>query len=703
MNDADLNLQYLDATVRCVDARVRAMLRATLDAGQDPQDRFRGLYISNQEAQRLSGASRRAPEPAGDQEDLRQVLQAAEETCRRIEQAAGQMGVELRLAHLKQGFELNEFEYQAFLVCLLPALDRSYERMYGYLQDDVTQKLAGVDLILKLLNPGAPGVARLENLDCFGSAGVLLRYRLIRPQPSFDGWVEPRLDQHFEVPPAVVAWLLGGYFPEENWVAYFPAEAVSAEPGELPLPLDWARLVEFRPLLAFSGPDEERQRQAARGVAAEFHLPLLEVQLGAASGPETLTPAMLRLLIRDACLLGAVTYIRGWEAVLDAHGFVPGVLLEELSNFGGLFILGSKAPWRLSERGSRPVFQVAFPQPNGLERFRLWQQALGAQGEVPLDVVRHVAGQYILTSGQVRNAVFNVVNQSYQSGQPYSSEDLFQAARQQSSHHLEQLAQKVEPRYAWPDIVLPAEEIGLLHSIVSTVRHRSLVLEEWGLGKKLASSAGIAALFTGEPGTGKTLAAQVIAAELRQDLYRIDLSTVVSKYIGETEKNLERIFREAHNSNAILFFDEADSIFGKRSEVKDAHDRYANIEVGYLLQRMENYDGVTILATNLRTNIDEAFTRRLQFIISFPFPDEAQRLAIWKVLLPPGLPVEAGLDWGFMARRYPLAGGSIRNILVTAAFLAAQEDRQVGMQHLVRATRQEMQKMGRLIREEDYV
>jgi len=229
------------------------------------------------------------------------------------------------------------------------------------------------------------------------------------------------------------------------------------------------------------------------------------------------------------------------------------------------------------------------------------------------------------------------------------------------------------------------------------------VLETWGLGNKLTAGAGISALFSGPPGTGKTLAAQIMANQLGIDLYRIDLSTVVSKYVGETEKNLERIFTEASASNAILFFDEADAIFGKRSEVKDAHDRYANIEVGYLLQRMESYNGVAILATNLRANLDEAFTRRLQFIINFPFPDEEYRLRIWKVLMPPDMPTSTELNLQLMAKRFKLAGGSIRNIIVSAAYLAAADGGMVNMAHLMHGAKREIQKMGKLLHEADFV
>jgi SpoVK/Ycf46/Vps4 family AAA+-type ATPase len=245
--------------------------------------------------------------------------------------------------------------------------------------------------------------------------------------------------------------------------------------------------------------------------------------------------------------------------------------------------------------------------------------------------------------------------------------------------------------------VLPADQVALLRELVATVRGRPVVLEEWGLGRKLVSSQGITVLFAGPPGTGKTMAAEIIAGELGLDLFKIDLSTVVSKYIGETEKNLERIFVEAERSNAILFFDEADALFGKRSEVRDSHDRYANIEISYLLQRMEAYDGVTMLATNLRANLDEAFTRRLQFAVDFPFPEEKDRLRIWQTLFPPDVPREPDLDFGLLAKRFKLAGGSIRNIIVSSAYLAASNGNLVTMAHLLHSTRRELQKMGRLV------
>jgi SpoVK/Ycf46/Vps4 family AAA+-type ATPase len=228
------------------------------------------------------------------------------------------------------------------------------------------------------------------------------------------------------------------------------------------------------------------------------------------------------------------------------------------------------------------------------------------------------------------------------------------------------------------------------------------VLDEWGFERKLSRGKGVNALFPGPSGTGKTMAAEIIANQLGLDLYKIDLSAVVSKYIGETEKNLGRVFTAAENANAILFFDEADALFGKRSEVRDAHDRYANIEIAYLLQKMEQYDGLAILASNLRQNMDEAFLRRLQFIVEFPFPDETQRYRIWQVHFPPEVPKDKAIDYNFLARQFRLSGGNIKNIVLQAAFLGAANGGQIDMDQLIRATWREYQKLGRVPSESEF-
>ena len=450
------------------------------------------------------------------------------------------------------------------------------------------------------------------------------------------------------------------------------------------------------------GADQAGQEAAARYLAAQAHLPLLRVDLAAVVGAGVDAHRAVDLSLRDALLTGSVAYLAGWDVCLASDGTVRPELLTLLCNHPAPVIVGARARWQLAGVDRQRVFLwIELPIPDYAHRCSLWRHFLDRAGIAPDADLSLLAGQFLLTAGQIRDAVSTVQDNVARKGSPAGPADLFAAARSHSSPGLSGLARKITPRFRWDDIVLPQDQLAILREIVSSVRERPLVMDAWGVGRKLASSNGVTILFAGPPGTGKTMAAEVIASELGLDLYKIDLSTIVSKYIGETEKNLERIFGEAQSSNAILFFDEADAIFGKRSEVKDAHDRYANIEVSYLLQRMEAYDGVTILATNLRANLDEAFTRRLQFAVDFPFPEEEYRLRIWQTLFPPDVPRQPDLDFSLLARRFKLAGGNIRNIIVGAAFLAAADGGSVTMDHLLHGTRREMQKMGRLVNEPD--
>jgi SpoVK/Ycf46/Vps4 family AAA+-type ATPase len=261
---------------------------------------------------------------------------------------------------------------------------------------------------------------------------------------------------------------------------------------------------------------------------------------------------------------------------------------------------------------------------------------------------------------------------------------------------LQTLAHKCELLFAWEDLVLPDRTLQQLQEVADSVRFRYRVHSEWRFDRKLGKNSGISVLFSGLSGTGKTMAASVLARDLNLELYKIDLASVVSKYVGETEKNLNRIFDEAEYSSAVLFFDEADALFGKRSEVKDAHDRYANIEVAFLLQRMEQFSGLAILATNISRNIDSAFVRRIQHVVEFPFPDPAHRERIWRGMFPEEAPLDVDVDFPFLARQFELSGGNIRNVAAAAAFFAAENDRPISMEHLVRATAREFQKLGKL-------
>jgi hypothetical protein len=376
-----------------------------------------------------------------------------------------------------------------------------------------------------------------------------------------------------------------------------------------------------------------------------------------------------------------------------------------------VLLLASKAWEPARDLRGRPFLRLEFPPETYAARKAAWAAALDGSNPFTDDELNALAGRFLLTTGQIRDAVARAHTLAWSRGPEAAPEpggrrlqasDIEAACRGQSQHRLGQMARKLEPRYRWEDIVLPRPQLNTLRMICTTIRQRPVVYGDWGFDRKLSLGKGVIALFSGLSGTGKTMAAEIISNELGLDLYKINLSAVVSKYIGETEKNLERIFSEAQNTDAILFFDEADALFGKRSEVKDAHDRYANIETAYLLQRTEEYSGLVILASNIKKNMDEAFIRRIHFLAEFPFPEEPERLEIWKRTFPPQAPRSADIDLPFLARKLKIAGGNIRNIILAAAFLAAEEQDAICMRHLVRAAGYEFQKMGRMVVEGDF-
>jgi ATP-dependent 26S proteasome regulatory subunit len=424
----------------------------------------------------------------------------------------------------------------------------------------------------------------------------------------------------------------------------------------------------------------------------------VEKMIGSPSFDETVW-----LLGREALLQPAALCLEHLDCLIaepDKHRTSLNALIEAIRTFSRLTFLLGDQDWRPQELSGGELFiTLEFPRVDDRNERRLWESQLKGHYQFAEDVDFDIlASKFRLPPGRIRDALMaaeTLARWHSPEAAEITMDDLHAACRAQATPKLGALARKIIPQYSWDDIVLPDDQLGQLQEMRQQAMYRSVVYGQWGFERTLSRGKGLNALFSGPPGTGKTMAAEVIARDLRLDLYQIDLSQVVSKYIGETEKNLGQIFREAQSSKAILFFDEADALFGKRSEVKDAHDRYANIEVGYLLQKMEEYEGVAILATNLRQHLDEAFVRRMQFIVEFPFPDEEHRRRIWEVIFPREAPLGEDVDFGFLAREVKLAGGNIKNICLASAFYAAGDDRVIRMSHLIRAARREFQKLGR--------
>ncbi|MFH9070497.1 ATP-binding protein [Streptomyces alboflavus] len=582
-------------------------------------------------------------------------------------------GVDDRLARTAARTRLTDLDTAVLLIAVAPDLDRTFEPLYGYLNDDVSRRRATVGLALDLCGVPAhlaAARARFHPSAPLRAHGLLTVEDADRPLLSRALRVPDRLTAHLLGDDAPDAALLGGLTPmpkpppaaghDEGF-----AERLAARLGEGPL------TVYLR---------EHREGDALATLAAA--LPAAGLDALRWSGAAEHVPELLR----EARLSGRAVVVCGLP---DR----PGPMVAELTAATDVTVLlADPRPYDPQWSAHDPLVLQAPRLPAG--GTAVWRAALGP-GADAFDLAGTVA-PYHLGGDRVGRAARAAAALAAFDGTPLSAAHVRLAARRQSASGLEQHARRIEPAVDWRDLVLPAGPLAQLRELTLRARHRDRVLGDWRLSAGGGRGRGVLGLFAGESGTGKTLSAEVIAADLGVDLYVVQLSSVVDKYVGETEKNLERIFTEADRTDAVLLFDEADAVFGKRSEVKDAHDRYANLESAYLLQRLESFDGIALLTTNLRANIDDAFTRRLDLVVDFPFPDAEQRLALWRHGLA-HVPRVDGLDTGPLARDFELSGGAIRGAVVTAAYLAAGRDEPVGAGDLLEGARREYRKAGRLV------
>jgi hypothetical protein len=504
---------------------------------------------------------------------------------------------------------------------------------------------------------------------------------------------------HFlKVDHRIVAYLLGDSRPDERLkhavhvVVHDPAVPLP----DVPLEPIHAALTDA-PMIYMRGTKGMGQVETASALCAAYNLPLVRIDAVALAALDLAPEVAFRLALREGYLARSALVLDGWETCLDENQQPTVDLWENLSAYPAPIFLCGQNDWEPHDSNrARRLLRLAFTIPTYPHRYQVWEQAAQhTSARVTAEDIEELASKFRFSRTQVARAAQTAADMAASRAETPDKADLYAGAQAHASLRLGHLANRITPRSSWDDLILPPEQITQLHEICDRMRYTYVVNEEWGFGSKI--NRGISALFAGESGTGKTLAAEVVARELGLAVYKIDLSAVVSKYIGETEKNLNTIFTEAHSGNAILFFDEADALFGKRSEVKDARDRYANIEVAYLLQQVEAYDGVVILATNFRHNLDEAFTRRLDFVVDFPFPDGEYRRRIWEVHFPSLAPLSPDVNLAEIADQYRLAGGNIRNAALAAAYLAAANGRVITSAHIRSAIRREHQKMGRLL------
>ena len=699
---------HLENEMQQLDFLIEQALVKWRMAGQDPNDDFRGLYLSDNEAdqwlQRPFSANWGTNIKIPIDMEARLTLRKKElqEKIKQLDLDVTEHNQTLRLDQMIRIFGLSQTDKIIFLLASAPVLDLKYEKIFAYLQNDVSSKKCSINLVLDILS--VAGIERTQTLDRLTPDSALLKHNLIAIAENREVSAPNMLSRILIPDPSIVQWLVGRYIPDSSGrihlhtMPYHPEEELDLLTKNFELADEY--LQNRVDLIILHGSDTYLRLAAAKKLASLKQTALFEVHPDMNMLPSTDPFNNLQCGRRDAALFQALIVIELVNAEEpEIFEKIWAILKQKHPNQQILLSLAINRPLQnLTELGM--IAWIHCEEPDYQHRREIWRYYLTQQEPESTVNIDTLASQFLLNAGQIRDVCTYAASAAQQGNQTISEGHLFQAARLYSSTELEKLASKVKIHYEWKDLILPPDQLCQLHEIVGTVRQRPKVLETWQLGQKLVSGTGITALFCGPSGTGKTMAAEVIAQELNIDIYKIDLSTVVSKYIGETEKNLENIFQAAETSNAILLFDEADSLFGKRSEVKDAHDRYANIEISYLLQRMEAYTGLAILTTNLRTNLDEAFTRRLQFVVTFPFPDQLHRKRIWEVLFPATLPKIDNHDFDGLSRRHKFTGGNIRHIIVAAAYLAAEDGGVITMQHIQHGMRRELQKIGRLIDEE---
>lgn len=656
--------------------RVRLLAQRSAGLGSDT----RGRHVD---------ASGSAVDPVPTPTELADAIARHERHLRELETELSDLGSPPPLTLLTESAGLSSLEAETLGVALAYELDVAV----GTLLESIPG--TGPQSITPSIAAELFGVTHSDAIRLHDPASPLQRFRLAM---SGDQRL-PAIQRTIRLEPRTLHYLRGHNQPDEALAGIL--EPLVAAPLIGPHQEIANRLVAWtssdahnRPTrVNLIGPPGQGRAEVAAAVAHSLGLHAMRVDVDRmVARPERLD--LVRLLVREALLLPAALYVDAPEIAGDDPTRATAVA-EIIADLEGLVFIASRDRWDARDS----AVAVAIPQLDSADRAGLWRNTLD---ELAADVdIDRVAEQFALGPGGVKRVVEEIRGiGEINSTDAVTTTDVWAACRSFVGAELGSLAQRIDPVATWDRLVLPDRELGLLRKLSGQVDHRTQVYDEWGLGAILNRGRGISALFTGPPGTGKTMAAEIIAGELELELYRIDLSSVISKYIGETEKNLRKVFDAADQGGAILFFDEADALFGKRTEVKDSHDRHANVEINYLLQRMEDYAGLAILATNRKGDLDPAFLRRIRFVVSFPFPRPEYRSRIWETVLPKALP-RLPLDLAALAR-LEIAGGSIRNVAVNAAFEAAASGDVLSMNHLVDAAAHEYAKLDKLPTRSDF-
>ena len=687
-------LKRLDVLIHREILRLRASYQLSLDE-------FRGLYISDQQVDQLILQNNDMGKV-----DVTELTNLSKQLLLTARQ---EMSVDPYWNRLIQVYALSTFEEDVLLLALAAELHSKYPILFAYLNNDITRKFPTIELALNLFCE-----TTLENnRQAFSSQSLLYRKGLIVTlNQQLDSC---SLQTGFVIAPTLREFLFGHTALDKSLVNSCQLTPANYRDWQtwpfIPSVIEQFQSYTFMlkklqktPFIVVESQNGSGADELAKNTLAAAGYACCEVDLKQLLADRNTAIEAIRNLCQTAMLEHAGLLLSDLAQLLEPsqnNRPLLDVLFRQLHEAGIVcfLIVPPKLGWR--DLLSASHYLLCKLSPAGVqERNAFWQYHLLAGGvDVAAEDVAAVADYFQLGYQQIRAASDELVfrNSLVEERRVISRKQLFAVARQQSYGDMGELADRVSKDYQLTDLVLPNVILSRINEIISAIQSRRLVFEQWDLQRRMGGTSGIVCLFAGASGTGKTMTASVIANDIGLDLYRIELSGIVSKYIGETEKNLDKIFTAARRANCILFFDEADALFGKRSEVKDAHDRYANIEVAYLLQKIENHDGIVILTTNLAKSIDQAFTRRMQFIVEFPRPDVIHREKLWRGMFGDLVPLANDVDFNFLARQLENTGGDIKNMVLDAALMAAaSEHKIIDMELLVRAAARQMMKQGKV-------
>jgi len=604
------------------------------------------------------------------------------------------------LDYLVDKLQLSSFEKDVLLLVFAVEIDSKYERIYAYLQDDMNKKYSTVHFIADVLT--TPTITKKEILNYFSTDSKLSLLNLLEFVQTTH--FQSSFQDAMRVSKSLKSFLLGSFQLDEKIDAYCKLKIFNSDAKTKYLSLTKTLEATIKEnqcyLFNLYGTSKRENMLKAQAIAQSFGFSLLYISSSHISQNLEINELM-QILIRDALLSNSLLFFDDFEKFLKERKEDEKFLLENLERFSWMSFFSTIKIWSPQELSGELNFVTIENTSNSeIEVQNLWKEALYTVDKHLGDDLADILAQHFRFTPEKIGDVCKLLHAKKILGQIVNDKEVLKTCRLTVEKNLGEYAQHLLSENTLDDITLIDESKEQLHEVLSHYKYQFHVFEKWNF-KKHFQSRGLGVLFSGSSGTGKTMAASIVANELGLELYRIELSKIVSKYIGETEKNLANIFDIAEQSGVVLFFDEADAIFGKRSQTQDAHDRYANIEVSYLLQKIEEYNGLVILASNFKNNIDEAFLRRMRFVIDFPLPNEPQRQIIWNRIFSKEMNIQ-NIDFEYLAKNFKLSGANIRNAALYAAFNALEQNTSVDMGAILKGVKRELEKIGKPIKEEDY-